>query len=60
MVAIIVLGWLGNLTGALLGAAALIILPEVLREAAEYRMILFGAVLYLTLRFRPQGIAGVR
>jgi branched-chain amino acid transport system permease protein len=60
MVAIIVLGGLGNLTGALLGAAALIVLPEVLREAAEYRMILFGAVLYLTLRFRPQGIAGVR
>jgi branched-chain amino acid transport system permease protein len=60
MVAIIVLGGLGNLTGALIGAAVLIILPETLREAAEYRMILFGAVLYLTLRFRPQGIAGVR
>lgn len=60
MVAIIVLGGLGNLTGALLGATVLIILPEMLREAAEYRMILFGAILYLTLRFRPQGIAGVR
>ncbi|MDX3808982.1 ABC transporter permease [Bosea thiooxidans] len=60
MVAIIVLGGLGNLTGALLGAAALIVLPETLREAAEFRMILFGLVLYLTLRFRPQGIAGVR
>lgn len=59
LVAIVVLGGLGNLTGAVLGAAALIILPEVLRDAAEYRMILFGAVLYLTLRFRPQGIAGV-
>jgi branched-chain amino acid transport system permease protein len=60
MVAIIVLGGLGNLTGALLGATVLIILPETLREAAEFRMILFGAILYLTLRFRPQGLAGVR
>lgn len=60
MIAIIVLGGLGNLTGAMLGAAALIVLPEMLRDAAEFRMILFGAVLYLTLRFRPQGIAGVR
>jgi branched-chain amino acid transport system permease protein len=60
MVAIIVLGGLGNLAGALVGAVALISLPEVLRGAAEYRMILFGAVLYLTLRFRPQGLAGVR
>lgn len=60
MVSIIVLGGLGNLTGALLGTAVLIILPETLRDAAEFRMILFGAILYLTLRFRPQGIAGVR
>lgn len=59
LVAIVVLGGLGNLTGALLGAGILIILPEVLRDAAEFRMILFGAVLYLTLRYRPQGIAGV-
>lgn len=59
LVAIVVLGGLGNLTGALLGAAILIILPELLRDAAEFRMILFGMVLYLTLRYRPQGIAGV-
>ncbi|WP_116134452.1 hypothetical protein [Tropicimonas sp. IMCC34043] len=59
LIAIVVLGGLGNLTGALLGATALIVLPEVLRDTAEFRMILFGAILYLTLRFRPQGIAGV-
>ena len=60
LVAIVVLGGLGNLTGAMIGAAVLLTLPEVLRESADYRMILFGALLYLTLRFRPQGIAGVR
>lgn len=60
MVAIIVLGGLGNLTGALLGSLVLVILPEALRQVADYRMIVFGAILYLVLRFRPQGIAGVR
>lgn len=60
LVAIVVLGGLGNLTGALIGAAVLLTLPEVLREFADYRMILFGVILYLTLRFRPQGVAGVR
>jgi branched-chain amino acid transport system permease protein len=60
MVAMIVLGGLGNLTGALLAAAALIVFPEMLRGFADYRMIVFGALLYLTLRFRPQGIAGLR
>jgi branched-chain amino acid transport system permease protein len=60
MVAMIVLGGLGNLTGALLAAAALIVLPETLRGFADYRMIVFGVLLYLTLRFRPQGVAGLR
>jgi branched-chain amino acid transport system permease protein len=60
LVAMVVLGGLGNLTGALLGAALLVIAPETLRGFADYRMILFGVMLYMTLRFRPQGIAGVR
>lgn len=60
LVAMIVLGGLGNMTGALLAAAALMILPETLRGFADYRTILFGLLLYLTLRFRPQGVAGVR
>ena len=60
LVAMLVLGGLGNLTGALLAAAALMILPELLRGFADYRMILFGLLLYFTLRFRPQGVAGVR
>jgi branched-chain amino acid transport system permease protein len=60
MVAMIVLGGLGNVTGALLATAALIVLPETLRGFADYRMIVFGALLYLTLRVRPQGIAGLR
>jgi branched-chain amino acid transport system permease protein len=60
LVAMVVIGGLGNLVGALIGAALLIILPEVLRGLADERMIVFGLLLYLTLRFRPQGIAGVR
>ena len=60
LVAIIVLGGMGNLTGALLGAAALALLPELLREFADFRMIVFGLLLFLALRFRPQGIAGIR
>jgi branched-chain amino acid transport system permease protein len=60
MVAIVVIGGLGNITGALIGSAALLVLPEALRGFADYRMILFGAILFLALRFRPQGLAGIR
>ena len=51
---------MGNLTGALLAGATLALLPELLRDFSDFRMILFGLLLLLTLLFRPQGIAGIR
>lgn len=53
-----VLGGLGNLTGALFGGMLLTILPELFRPLADYRLIMYGLVLLLVIRFRPQGIAG--
>lgn len=52
------LGGLGNVAGAILGAAALIVLPELLRPFADYRYLIYGIVLLLLIRFRPQGLLG--
>lgn len=60
LISMIVLGGLGNITGALIGGVVLALLPEVLREFAEYRMVAYGLILLLLLRFRPQGLAGTR
>lgn len=60
LISMIVLGGLGNITGALIGGVILALLPEILREFAQYRMIAYGAVLLLLLRFRPQGLMGTR
>jgi branched-chain amino acid transport system permease protein len=60
LISMIVLGGLGNITGALVGGVLLALLPEVLREFAQYRMLAYGAILLLLLRFRPQGLAGTR
>lgn len=54
----VILGGMGNVLGAIVGAVALIGLPELFRGAAEYRMLLYGIVLLLLIRFRPQGILG--
>ena len=54
-----VVGGLGNAAGAVLGGVALSALPEVLRGFAEYRLIVYGLVLLLTIRFRPRGIGGI-
>jgi branched-chain amino acid transport system permease protein len=53
-----ILGGLGNVWGAILGALILSGLPEVLRFAAEYRSLVYGLILLLVLRFRPQGLLG--
>jgi branched-chain amino acid transport system permease protein len=54
----VILGGMGNILGALAGAVALIGLPEIFRAAAEYRMLVYGVVLLLLVRFRPQGMLG--
>ncbi len=52
----VVLGGMGSITGVISGALLLILLPEYLRAFAEFRMIIFGAVLVLMMVFRPGGI----
>jgi branched-chain amino acid transport system permease protein len=53
---IVVLGGMGSIIGVILGALILILLPEYLRAFADYRMLVFGAVLVTMMVFRPQGI----
>ncbi len=58
ILAMVVLGGMGNLWGAALGAVILGLLPELLREFASYRMLIFGLIMILMMIFRPQGILG--
>jgi branched-chain amino acid transport system permease protein len=55
---IVILGGMGNVFGAIVGSVLLIGLPEVFRVAAEYRVLIYGLVLLLLIRFRPQGLFG--
>lgn len=56
IVTVLVLGGTGSPYGAVLGAAVLIGVPEALRLAPEARILLYGVVLLLIIRFRPQGV----
>jgi branched-chain amino acid transport system permease protein len=54
----VILGGMGNLLGAIVGAVALTALPEVFRGLADYRYLVYGLTLLLVIRFRPQGLLG--
>ena len=54
----VILGGLGNITGVILGAVLLSILPEFLREYGAYRMMSYGLILIVLMALRPQGIMG--
>lgn len=54
----VILGGLGSITGVILGAFILVVLPEVLREVQLYRMLALGIGLVLLMIFRPQGLLG--
>ncbi|SEK50500.1 ABC transporter permease [Rhodococcus maanshanensis] len=56
VVTIIVLGGTGSPYGAILGSVVLIGVPELFRLAPEVRILLYGVILLLIIRFRPQGI----
>lgn len=58
ILAMVVLGGMGNIWGSALGALVLGILPELLRSFAMYRMLIFGLLMILMMIFRPQGILG--
>jgi branched-chain amino acid transport system permease protein len=55
ILAIVVLGGMGSQLGVILAAIVMILLPEMMREFSEYRMLGFGALMVLMMIWRPQG-----
>ena len=56
VLALIIVGGMGSLPGVIVGAVALVGLPELLREFGEFRFLFYGAALILMMRFKPEGL----
>ncbi|MEW6690428.1 MAG: branched-chain amino acid ABC transporter permease [Pseudomonadota bacterium] len=56
LVTMVVFGGMASTYGAVVGAAALTTLPQLLTVFKEYEMVLLGAVMMLTMIFMPQGL----
>lgn len=60
ILAIVVLGGMGSQMGVVLASLVLVLLPELGRDFAEYRMLLFGTAMILIMIWRPGGILSKR
>jgi ABC-type branched-subunit amino acid transport system permease subunit len=52
---LVIVGGIGNIPGIFLGAFALKGLPEILRETENYRLLIFGVLLIVMMKLRPEG-----
>ena len=56
----VALGGTGSIVGPLVGALILVLLPEMFRFLAEYRMVLYGLILMSVIVLKPGGLLGVK
>ena len=56
LVSILLLGGIGNIWGAIVATAFIVIVPEKLQTIQEYRFLLYAVMVVLVLRFQPEGL----
>jgi ABC-type branched-subunit amino acid transport system permease subunit len=56
LVSIVLLGGIGNAVAVIPAALLIVVLPEKFQVIQEYRLLLFGIVVILILRYRPSGL----
>ncbi|MGA2079761.1 MAG: branched-chain amino acid ABC transporter permease [Holophaga sp.] len=56
----VALGGTGSIIGPIIGAAILMLIPEAFRFLAEFRGVLYGAILIVVIVIKPEGLAGVK
>lgn len=56
VLAVVVLGGMGSQLGVIIAAILITVIPELAREFASYRMVIFGVVMIIMMVWRPQGL----
>ncbi len=60
ILAIVVLGGLGSTVGVIAAALVLTVLPELLRDFAEYRVLIFGVLMVVMMIWKPRGLVRIQ
>jgi len=59
VLAMVVIGGIGSTLGVVAGAILLTLMPEMFRFINDYKLLIYGALLLLVMRFSPDGLAGL-
>lgn len=59
ILAMVVVGGIGSTLGVVLGALLLTVMPELFRFINDYKLLVYGALLLVVMRFSPEGLAGL-
>lgn len=58
MLVMVVLGGLGSISGSVISAMVLTVIPEMLQTFASWKMIIYSLLLVIVMIFRPSGLMG--
>jgi branched-chain amino acid transport system permease protein len=59
VLSMVAVGGIGSVYGVIVGAALLTLMPEFFRFISDYKLFVYGALLFAVMRFAPEGLAGM-
>jgi branched-chain amino acid transport system permease protein len=59
VLAMVVVGGIGSVWGVAVAAAVLSVLPLIVQFISDYKLLLYGGLLFAMMRFSPGGLAGI-
>jgi branched-chain amino acid transport system permease protein len=59
VLSMVAVGGIGSVFGVLFGTALLTLMPEFFRFISDYKLFVYGALLFAVMRFAPEGLAGI-
>ena len=59
VLSMVAVGGIGSVFGVIAGTALLTLMPEFFRFISDYKLLVYGALLFAVMRFSPEGLAGL-
>jgi branched-chain amino acid transport system permease protein len=59
VLSMVAVGGIGSVGGVLIGTTLLTLMPEFFRFISDYKLLVYGTLLFVVMRFTPEGLAGL-